>query len=376
MKRRAFTLIELMVAVGMLAMIIAFTSVIFRFAIDAHRVSVANAEIMQKARAITEQLNSDFRGLRKDAPLLIWFKQDDPIDLEQGEDPNRYDQIMFFASGDFSSYQLYNQSDGEPLEADEDIDNKAAIIRGNLARIQYAHATNSNGDDIEDIKRSDRLLSRRTHILYSNPETGLKLEPWPDFNNVDKKISDYYVEDYYEHDTMLMADWKNPKSNNYSTVEEIYEKEIIPKVFVGGHPRIDKADAGTLHLLLCEEVSSFAVQWAYWDENEDDDLELCWFPNDNPNGGSSNNDSHFDIDNIENEFGIYLNVSDVNDIDITEKDWYDISQFKKEWDSFPLADNYMISDFPSALKFTFQIYDSKNVIEGGKTFTHIIYLGD
>ena len=61
MKKRAFTLVELMVAVGLMGMMIAFTSVIFRFGIDAHRISSAKAEIMQKVRVITEQLNSDER---------------------------------------------------------------------------------------------------------------------------------------------------------------------------------------------------------------------------------------------------------------------------------------------------------------------------
>jgi hypothetical protein len=30
--------------------------------------------------------------------------------------------------------------------------------------------------------------------------------------------------------------------------------------------------------------------------------------------------------------------------------------------------------FPTALKFTFTIYDSKGIIPDGKTFTHIVYL--
>ena len=31
---------------------------------------------------------------------------------------------------------------------------------------------------------------------------------------------------------------------------------------------------------------------------------------------------------------------------------------------------------PSALKFTFKLYDSKGIIKNGKIFTHIVYLGD
>jgi hypothetical protein len=36
----------------------------------------------------------------------------------------------------------------------------------------------------------------------------------------------------------------------------------------------------------------------------------------------------------------------------------------------------MIPGLGRALKFTFTLYDSKGVIKNGKTFTHIVYLGD
>ena len=103
--KKAFTLIELVVAVAILAMVLSFAGVIFKVSIGAYRTATANTEIMQKLRAITDQLNADFKGIRKDAPLLIWFRQDP-------DEPNqRYDQSMFFADGDFQSTQLY---DGSP----------------------------------------------------------------------------------------------------------------------------------------------------------------------------------------------------------------------------------------------------------------------
>ena len=30
--------------------------------------------------------------------------------------------------------------------------------------------------------------------------------------------------------------------------------------------------------------------------------------------------------------------------------------------------------WPKAIKFTFTLYDSKGIIKGGRTFTHIVYL--
>ncbi len=64
--RRAFTLIELVVSLGILAVVLSFAGMIFRVSIDSHRIALANAEIMQKLRVIAEQLNADFQGLRHD----------------------------------------------------------------------------------------------------------------------------------------------------------------------------------------------------------------------------------------------------------------------------------------------------------------------
>ncbi|MHC4157360.1 MAG: type II secretion system protein [Planctomycetota bacterium] len=49
--RRGFTLIELVVAVAILALISSFAGAIFSVSIDSHRTAMANAEIMRKLRA-------------------------------------------------------------------------------------------------------------------------------------------------------------------------------------------------------------------------------------------------------------------------------------------------------------------------------------
>ena len=35
-----------------------------------------------------------------------------------------------------------------------------------------------------------------------------------------------------------------------------------------------------------------------------------------------------------------------------------------------------VGSFPRALKFSFTLYDSRGIIEKGKRFTHIVYIGD
>ena len=102
---KGFTFIELAVAIGIMAMVILLAGTVFKTSIGSYRIAAAQAEIMQKFRAITDQLNNDFKGIRKDAPLFIWF-QLDPSDAN-----NRFDQIMFFADGDFQSTQTIAQFD-------------------------------------------------------------------------------------------------------------------------------------------------------------------------------------------------------------------------------------------------------------------------
>ncbi len=308
--KKAFTLIELIVAVALLVIVLLFAGTIFKVSIGAYRVAVANAEMMQKLRAITDQLNADFKGLRKDTPLLIWFEKDSV--------PNRYDQIMFFADGDFQSIQLYNKSPGEPDDGGD------TLVRGNIARIHYGHAQSLDPADgmIKDpilLKDEDRLLARRRHILTTN------FSLWPDPNDLAMTIFFDGRNEVYEHDRLSLAQWK--------IVDGIaYGKEIIPACFVF-RPYVDVGDSSTFHKLLCEGVGSFAVQWAYWDSSN----ELSWFPETN-------------TDFTANPFGIYFNIPG------SISGW------------FPGG------DIPPALKFTFRLYDSKGIIKEGRTFTHIVYL--
>jgi prepilin-type N-terminal cleavage/methylation domain-containing protein len=98
---KGFTLIELAVAIAILALMASFAGAIFKVSIESHRVAGAHAEIMQKLRTITDQLNADFKGLRKDGEIAVaWVPVHDPNFARYA----RFDRIMFFADGDFQSY--------------------------------------------------------------------------------------------------------------------------------------------------------------------------------------------------------------------------------------------------------------------------------
>lgn len=373
MKRRAFTLIELMAAVGMLGLIIAFMGIIFRFGIDVHRVSVANAEIMQKARTITEQLNHDLQGLRKDAPFLIWFR-------EYPDDSNdRYDQVMFFSSGDFSSTQLYK--DGEPWDVNSPVGTGVEIIKGNVARIQYALARGYDEGHKRYInapfnfKNSyDRNLGRRVHILSSDGG----LDDWPDANNMGSSIEDLHSSgelknEILEHDRVSLSLWKSLDRNEYGAMGG----RILNTCF-DNPPLFNKQEPETYHNLLCERVGYFSIQWAYWDVESSslsDANELRWFPDNDPDGDGNKGDSHFAImksehsEITENKFGGVFNIRGNRHMNM----WMpsDMHYYNTDTD-----DHFDEVFFPSALKFTFTVYDKKQVIEGGRTFTHIVYLDD
>ena len=186
--RKAFTLIELTVSIGLLALVISFASVIFKVSIEGYRTASANSEIMQKLRAVTDQLNRDFGGLQTDAPLLIWFEADNSA---------RYDQIMFFANGDFQSTQLYSEISEEPNE------NGDILVVGNVARVFYGQAQvlddGGSWRDPFNFDESERLLARRQHILSSDED----LEEWPDYSMLDFDLrNEWYEPVSYTHLTL------------------------------------------------------------------------------------------------------------------------------------------------------------------------------
>jgi len=376
--KKAFTLVELVVAVALLAMVISFSSVIFKVSIDSHRTAAANVEIMQKLRAITEQLNADFKGLQKDAPLLIWFDQDDAND----SDP-RFDQIMFFTVGDFQSSQLYYNQ-----EPTNEYDKDYKYVRGNAARVYYGLAKSRDPEDNDmtapyDLDSKDRVLARRQHILTSDGD----LYEWPvdpNGSNFDfeEPISvggkSYEGNEIFEHDTMSLTHWKNLDSSEYSGGSGILDKCFYDRSGSSGFPQFDSRDPNTFHKLLCQGVASFAVQWYYEDKKGSYD-EPRWFPSADPDNDGSDSDSDFDSDR---RFGAYFNIP--GNISGDWKSVRNTNAFNTFGDPNEIVPrNTNKGFFPEALKFTFRLVDSESIItetdpqgspRPGRTFTHIVYL--
>jgi hypothetical protein len=338
--KKAFTIIELVAAIALMVMVVSFAGLIFRVSIDAQRTTAANAEIMRKLRSITDQLNTDFRGIRKDAPLLIFFHQD------AGE---RFDQIMFFADGDFQSTQLY---DFDPVLGKKVPSPTGEPICGNVARIDYGLAQSLDPNIIPHnmtdpwlLGERYRLLGCRRHIL-ANPD----FSTWLSANYAAETLDfNSDLNERYEHDNLSLAQWKTLDGTTYS--------HPPPPVIVQP-PQVDMTDPNTYHKLVCEGVSSFAIQWPYWDSGM-----LRWFASNDPDGNGDPADSHFAII-ASDTFGAYFNIPGSGSI----TGWYSNKD--------ATVQDHLSGSYPKALKFTFTIHDSKGIIEGGRRFTHIVYLGD
>ena len=351
---KAFTLIELLVAIGILAVVMSFASVIFRVSIDAYRAATANAEIMQKLRAITNQLNADFKGLRKDGEIfVIWSAKLVPAagykdnDLDGYE---RFDRIMFFADGDFHSYRV------NPM------------VRGNVARVTYILAKR-NGVPAQGQARTERMLVRTQHILTDDPALAVFL----DKNNViDLQL--YEFNNRYDYYKMSLDEWKIIPWANKSDLLSVICDAVVGQSNVSEQVKgaeIDPADPNSIHMLLCEGVGEFKIQG--WN-----DRRQRWIPEVDPDGDGTLLDTDF----IPAQNGTELHSEDIPGVLYPYRSWYPIdpnSYVRINNISYPgqMLNQTNFNEIPGlgrALKFTFTLFDSKGIIKEGRTFTHIVYL--
>ncbi len=353
--RRAFTLMEMVVALGILAIVMSFAGVIFRVSTDSHRLALSNAEIMQKLRAITEQLDSDFRGLRKDGEIMVFWRADRKANYA-GSNRNaeeafdRFDRIMFFAQGDFQTYQ-----------ADPTVRGNMAWICYSLANGPAANPTEPNRPQLQKPER--RVLARIEHILVAPSKT---LDPNDPLGT--RKFTDDQWRDWMsstEYDVITLRGWETmPSAAKMDLLSVIGDVKVVAEegsstknATVGG-VTLDPAKPGSLHAFMCRGVGQFGVQgWS--------DAEQRWIPQVNPDGNADlTDDSDFPLK------GSDLDPERIPGV------WYPHGGTVLGRDPNMTASN----DFNStlglgrALKFTFTLYDSRGLVKGGRTFTHIVYL--
>jgi prepilin-type N-terminal cleavage/methylation domain-containing protein len=288
--KRGFTLIELVVAIAILAIIAGFAGAIFHVSVDSHRIASANAEIMQKLRALTDQLGRDCAGIRKDAPMAILFRMD-PLG-------KRRDSIAFVADGDFQSVRQYWR-----MQPDESQVSKT--VAGNLASVYYGPAMPSDPN----------ILARKQKMLTYD----IALINRPVLSDPDEFLIDSFAAWRIDLNDVTFPDWVAAPMVNPQLEEE-------------------------LPLYMMTGVTEFMIQIA---DLHPEEKVISWFPADYVFNGGLDRDG-------DGMFGFYYNIP--NDLSIS--DW-------RAW----------FYNWPRAIKFTFTLTDSKNIVPE-RTFTHIVYIGD
>lgn len=421
--KKAFTLIELIVALGLVAAMLAGSGYIFSVAASSQKIARATGDVMDKLRIITAQLDQDFAGLQKDMPILVRFDRYDKDEDGDGvAEEHRADQIMFFATGDFSSlrrYELAYKSNWWDLP-----------IKGQSARLQYGISRpylEQNGEnydsslDYEYIKQdktnnklspNQRILTRRQHIYSPNialdgsdfvywhkefPEVDdSKFEIYDKYEIYKSLMSDsgaVYWDQALEHENILPNVWQKIPLDHSSSNND-YKDAVIPACFEK-YVDTDKEDSSALpkkrfHTILSESVSDFKIQFAYQIDNsvnaDEKQARWLWFPSSDPDLDTNDTDSHFksptatEIFHSSNQdlFGVLLNL-DKDNSKVTGTELIDMgSNYKwyklENYDRKPSTGNTFKQNLLKAIKFTFTLHDSNNEFEDGKTFTHIIYL--
>lgn len=342
----AFTIVELLVAMALVVILVALSSLIFATGVKAHRIADSTIEMTRRADAVCQQLTADFRGLRKDGEILLVWVASPAID-ETGNpivpvQYQKFDRIIFFADGNFQSYNP------QPTKH----------ITGNLARISYVPAKNSVGNRAQQqTDRAGRILARTQHIYTADTD----VIPFPDFSAAWDPALFETRNFSSEYQTMTMAEWtdlshpSNPnvdaKNNILTILSDIQNILAVDNSVTTGGPTVDKGDTSTLHNYFAEGMGQFGIQ--IWRQDEQ-----RWFPQIDPNHDGDYSDSDYPLQ------GGVIHSEQVDGI------LYDGSGEES------LATASGIPLTFTALKFTFTLYDDKGLFPEGRIFTHIVRIDD
>ena len=171
--RGGFTLVELMVAVGLLLVVIVATSRIFSTASRVASLGEATNDILQETAAIERQIRTDLSRIDFDGVLVIQcvaiknnanqiFSSSAPL-IDPTRPVNatiRCDQLVFFSKGTQTSARFAGNQDLGPFNG---------LARSNVSRILYGH-----GVQLPDLIPQGAASSRPDPIAFSDRP----LLPW------------------------------------------------------------------------------------------------------------------------------------------------------------------------------------------------------
>jgi prepilin-type N-terminal cleavage/methylation domain-containing protein len=376
----AFTLVELLVALALVVIMLGISALVFKTAVEAHRLSDAAAEISGKLNIITTQLNNDLKGLRRDAEIFAIWRAGDTE--ENGRLP-RFDMMMFYSQGSFETFNSYGYSD-------HDGNDYTGTLKSNLARITYGLADAGEGTQVVKIQNQapeKRMLYRNMHVVTNFDAGDIdgsggddKIKPY-DFTAAAFDADEFKTHNQEnEYDEIGPAEWMRiPDSDKRDIWAVLADVEIDIQGLPNSTVTPGTEDTGliiennrpeTLHNLLCRGIGQFKIQGWYYDQSES---LWRWVPEVDPDGDGDFSDSDFEtsgpsqLDYSKLPGIIYPAVGLQMD---------NVPQEQLDPESLVMGNFNNIPGLGRALKFTFTIYDSRGIIPEGKTFTHIVYLDE
>ena len=352
--RGGVTLVEMLVAVSVTVVMLLAVGMVFRSATEAAGLGLASNEVMGQLRAVTGQLDKDFRGLRADMPMAIIFEIDpcDPCGI-------RYDRISFFANGDFQM----------PVPAGRVKPGfSAPTVSGNVARIFYGQSDDAAAVlETQDPCDYRRILTRRTKIITSD---GRLVPAFPEGSGLTGISYEFY--DSVPYETTGLSFWKGEPFTDFRdyyfrTSRTAAESvgSLVRRVHVGAIMNAIAArqiDRGALQgLYFLPDVADFRVQ--VWLGESTSGFPLMgnrWFPTEQDmlpiNFGSA--------------FAFYWNVPDLGAAPpepINGIGWWADEEVSFIWPD----------PRPRALRFTFTVYDDgRRHYPEGRTFSYVVRIGD
>jgi len=217
MRRRGFTLAELLVAIAVMSLLLITVGAIFAMSTRATSLANANNEVMNKLRALEQQLRQDFRGLRRDAFLGLCYNYLPPRMV----DPNRpeyaavrSDWIVFFANGDFQTIRQWWDATNHAFNTQY-----ALPIKGNLARIEYGMLGmldngvpgNANASRTLSQVELGRFAKLMITDLYPGTAAAQLVDNPPPFSAfITNGFTGASVYENWEYEYVTLSDWRNP----------------------------------------------------------------------------------------------------------------------------------------------------------------------
>jgi type II secretory pathway pseudopilin PulG len=141
---RAFTLTELLVAVGVLVVVIVAAARIFSASSRVSGISQASADLLQTAAAIEAQVRADFANLPKNGFMVIQQVEVNPANNPQTIEPSlgpveiRADQVAFFARGVRATTRYTGSQESSVVSVDPLVV-ASWVPEAAVARIYYGH---------------------------------------------------------------------------------------------------------------------------------------------------------------------------------------------------------------------------------------------